>query len=90
MPAIKKDFNLLADDIVELSTKNDALKNKIGSYDGKWLEESKIKLLNQIDDEKRANLIMSTMKKHMNKQNKWLISVIINCENQNLTISFLK
>ena len=67
MPAIKKAFNLLGDDIVELSTKNDALKNKIGSYDGKWLEESKARLLQQIDDEKRANLIMSRMKKQMKK-----------------------
>ena len=68
MPATKKAFNLLGDDIVELSTENDALKNKIGSYDEKWLEESKNKLLKQIDDEKRANLIMSTIKKQMNKQ----------------------
>ena len=68
MPAIKKAFNLLGDDIFELSTENDALKNKIGSYDEKWLEESKLKLLKQIDDEKRANLIMSRMKKQMNKQ----------------------
>ena len=45
MPAIKKDFNLLGDDIVDLSIENDALKNKIGSYDEKWLEESKAKLL---------------------------------------------
>ena len=67
-PAIKKAFNLLGDDIVELSTENDALKNKIGSYDEKWLEESKAKLLKQIEDEKRANLIMSRMKKHMQKQ----------------------
>ena len=35
-PAIKMAFNLLGDDIVELSTKNDALKSKIGSYDEKW------------------------------------------------------
>ena len=67
MPAIKKAFNLLGDDIVELSTENDALKSKIGSYDEKWLEESKAKLLKQIDDEKRANLIMSRMKKQMEK-----------------------
>ena len=33
MPAIKKAFNLLGDDIVELSTENDAVRNKIGSYD---------------------------------------------------------
>ena len=43
MPAIKKAFDLLGDDIVDLSTENDALKNKIGSYDEKWLEESKKK-----------------------------------------------
>ena len=29
MPAIKKAFSLLGDDIVEISTENDALKNKI-------------------------------------------------------------
>ena len=29
MPAIKKAFNLLGDDIVDLSTENDALKEKI-------------------------------------------------------------
>ena len=50
MPAIKKAFNLLGDDLVDLSTKIDALKNKIGSYDEKWLEESKASLLQQIDD----------------------------------------
>ena len=68
MPAIEKAFNLLGDDIVDLSTENDAVKNQIGDYDEKWLEESKAKLLNQIDDEKRANLPMSRMKKRMNKQ----------------------
>ena len=69
MPAIKKAFNLMGDDIIELSTENDALKNKIGSYDERWLEESKAKLLKEIDDEKRANIIMSRMKKQMNNQN---------------------
>ena len=67
MPAIKKAFNLMGDDIVELSKEKDALKNKIGSYDVKWLEESKNKKLKQINDEKRANLIMSRMKKQMEK-----------------------
>ena len=67
MPAIKKAFNLLGDDRVEISTENDALKSKIGSYDEKWLEESKNKMLKQIDDEKRANLFMSRMKKQMEK-----------------------
>ena len=67
MPAIKKAFNVLGDDIIELSTENDVLKNQIGEYDQKWLEESKVKLLKDINDEKRANIIMARMKKQMNK-----------------------
>ena len=35
IPAIKKALDLVGDDIVELSTENDTLKNKIGSYDQK-------------------------------------------------------
>ena len=58
----------MADDIVDLSTENDALKNKIGNYVEKWLEDSKAKLLKQIHDEKRAILKTSRMKKEMNKQ----------------------
>ena len=68
MPAIKEAFTLMGNDIVDLSTENDALKEKIGDYDEKWLQESKQKLLKDIDDEKRANLIMTTMKKQMNKK----------------------
>ena len=67
MPAIKKAFDLMGDDIVDLTTENDALKNKIGDYDEKWLRESKAKLLNDIDDKKRADLIMFRMKKQMEK-----------------------
>ena len=68
MPAIKKALNLMVDDIVEIHTKNESLKNKIGSHDAKWLEESEEKLLKQINDEKRANLLKCRMKKQMNKQ----------------------
>ena len=68
MASIKEAFTLLGKDIVDLSTVNDALKGKIGDYDEKWLQESKEKLLKDIDDEKRANLIMSRMKKQMNKK----------------------
>ena len=35
MPAIKKAFNLLGDDIVELSVENESLENPIGDYDEK-------------------------------------------------------
>ena len=66
--AIKKAFDLMGDDIVELSTENDALKNKIGCYNEKWLEESKAKFLKQIVNDKRAKLIMSGMQKQVKKQ----------------------
>ena len=69
MPAIKKAFDLLGDVIVDLTTENDTLKTKIGDYDEKWLQESKAKLIKDIDDKKRADLIMSRMKKQMNNQN---------------------
>ena len=66
-PAIEKAFNLLGVDIVELSIENDALRNRIGDFDEKWLQESKDKLLKQIDDEKMANSIMSRTEKQMEK-----------------------
>ena len=70
MPAITKAFDLVGDGIVELSTENDALKNKIGPYDGKWFEETeaKLKFFNQFDGEKTSFLIMSIMQKQMKKQ----------------------
>ena len=55
------------DDIVKLSMENDVLQNQKSDYDEKWLEESKTKLLKQIDVEKKLNLVMSGMKKQMNK-----------------------
>ena len=67
MPAIKKAFNLMGDDIIELDAENKTLKNKIGEYDEKWLEESKARLLKQINDDKRASIIMERMKKQLNK-----------------------
>ena len=67
MPAIKKAFDSKSDDLVELSTENDSLKNEIGSYDEKWLEKSKTKLSKQFDDEKRASLVTSRMRKQLKK-----------------------
>ena len=61
-PAIKKALDLMGDDIVEVSSKNEYLK-KIGSYDVKWLDESKAKIFRQFDDEKRSKLILSGMEK---------------------------
>ena len=66
MPAIKKTFELMGDDIVELSTENKSSKNKKSYFDEVWLEESKTNLKKkQIDDEKRANSILSRMQKWM-------------------------
>ena len=45
MPAIKEAFSLLGDNFIEVSTQNDASKEKIGSYNEKCFEESKGKLL---------------------------------------------
>ena len=53
MPAIEKPFDLMCDDRIKLTRPNDALKNKIGAYDEKWLKESKANLLRQIDDGKK-------------------------------------
>ena len=58
----------MGDDIVEIHTENENVKNRMCSYDEKRLEVSKKKMLKQIDDEKRANLILSKKKKQMNKQ----------------------
>ena len=57
----------MGDDIIELDSENQTLKNKIGNYDEKWLEESKARLLKQIDDDKRARIIMERMKKQLSK-----------------------
>ena len=68
MPAIKKTLDVMGDNIVELSTEDETFKNQIGDYDVKYLEELKAELLKQIDDEERASLTKSRMKKQTNKQ----------------------
>ena len=65
MPAIKTTFDLMGDDIVELSTENDASENKIGSHVEKWLEKFIAKLFKKIHDEKKINLIMTRMQKRI-------------------------
>ena len=55
----------MGDDMVKFSTEKESLKNKVSSYDENGLEESKTKLLKQIDDEKRAILITYRMEKQV-------------------------
>ena len=72
-----KYFWSIGDDIVELSTENESLKNQLGDYDEKWLQESEAKLLKQMDVEKITNLIMSRMEKQIKNKNKGLILIMI-------------
>ena len=67
MPADNEAFDLMGDDLVGISTKSEPLKDKRGSYAENCLEESKEKVLKQINGEKRASLIMSRMQKQMKK-----------------------
>ena len=53
MPSIEKAFDLMGDDTMELSTENETLKNLIDSYDEKCLEESKAKVLKEINGENK-------------------------------------
>ena len=68
MPANKKAFDLMGDDIEESSTENESLRNKLGYLEEFRLKESKANLLNQFGDDKRANLILSRLQKQMKKQ----------------------
>ena len=67
LPAFKNAFDLMVDDLVDLSSEKESLKYEIGSYNGKWLEESKARLLKQIDAKEQANLFMSTMPQQIKK-----------------------
>ena len=44
----------MGDDVVDLYRGNESLKIKTGFYDEKCLQESKAKLIKQINDEKKA------------------------------------
>ena len=58
----------MGDDIVKFSTESESLKNKMGSYDEKRFEKSKVRLLKQFDDDESANFFMSIMQKRLKKQ----------------------
>ena len=45
MPANKQEFDLMGDNIVELSTENEIVKNEKVSYDEKRLKDPNAKLL---------------------------------------------
>ena len=70
MPDIRKAFDFLGNDMVDLPTRNESLKNETASHDGKCSEESKAKLLKQFDDEKGAKWIVSRLEKQFKKETK--------------------
>ena len=53
--------------MVDLSTENEVLENKIGPFGGKRLEKSKASLLEQFNNEKRAILNEARTKTLLNK-----------------------
>lgn len=67
MPAVKKAFRMMTDDIVELSTENGILKDKIGNYDNEWLQKSKQKMLEETKNDKRAQIVMERMRAQLAK-----------------------
>ena len=69
--AIDKAFDLMGDDVVDLSTENESLKNKIISL--RWFGQSKAKLLNLFIDEKRWKWNMSRKEIVMKKP--WISSL---------------
>ena len=48
----------MGDDIVDLCTEDQSLKKKKGSFEEKWVEESETRILRQLIDDERANLIV--------------------------------
>ena len=73
MPSIKRALDIMGDDyIVELSTKNENLRNKIGSYHQKMVRRIKSKPIEmkKKDDEKTAAIIMTRI-----KINFWTVSL---------------
>ena len=91
MPAIKKAFDLMGDDLVELSTEKESLKNQINSYDEKKdYKNLKAKPLKQIDDDEKANIILSRMQKQVQNIIKWLVLVLINYGEVNFITSVLR
>ena len=66
----------MVDDIVELSTENDCLKNIVGSYNERCLGEPKANLSKQFIDEKRANLMVSRMAKKWKTINKQIMTFV--------------
>ena len=78
MPLINKAFDLKSDDLGEISTENDSLKNKICFYDRKWLEESIARPLEEYDDKKSKLNYVKTGKTNERTLTKWHIQIMMN------------
>ena len=68
MPAIKVAFDLLGENVVDLSNTYETLTNKTSSLDEKWLGDSKTGPLKQFNAEKKASLNMMKVEKQLKKK----------------------
>jgi regulator of replication initiation timing len=65
MPAIKKSFGMMVNEICELSAENSVLKDKIGDYDVKWLNASTKKLLIDTTEEAKKQQFLERMRRQL-------------------------
>jgi hypothetical protein len=54
---------MMGDEIFDLGVENEALRDKIGEVDEKWLSESKNRIKLSYNDEKKNKFILERMKR---------------------------
>ncbi len=57
----------MGDEIFDLGVENEALRDKIGEVDEKWLSESKNRIKLSYNDEKKNKFILERMKRQTQK-----------------------
>ncbi len=67
MPAIKRAFEIMRDDIYELVVENNILRDNMGDVNEEWLETSKKKLLENTGDDKKNKSLLQRMRQKQQK-----------------------
>ncbi|SRR6266487_460857 len=60
-------IKMMGDDIFDLGIENEALRDKLGEVDEKWLSESKIRIKLSYDDVRKNKFILERMKRQSQK-----------------------
>ena len=60
-------IKMMGDEIFDLGVENEALRDKIGEVDEKWLSESKNRIKLSYNDEKKNKFILERMKRQTQK-----------------------